>query len=154
MPLSTEETVREMFLEATRHNLARSLRTGDDWDRFKEITQVSTSRIEAEQAAHAHDYQARIAEAKEIILREESGIRLDHPLPSWAKKHSDADQLQSKAEIRVRQDYDRRIAVIKTDELDQYRDLTNHIRMRDRPDHPSLTRSPSPEQSRSGPTQD
>lgn len=154
MKLSTEEVVQTMFREATRSHLAGSLKTGDDWDRFNEIVQTASARIELEQASHAHDYQARIAEAKEIILREENGIRLDQPLPPGAEKHSDADRLQTKAEVRVRQDYDRRIAVIQADELDQYRDLTNDIRMRDRAEPPSLSRTQSPEQRRSGPTQD
>lgn len=134
MPLSTEDTLKTMYLEAARSNLARSLKTGEDWDRFNEIVQATSARIEMEQAAHAHDYLTRIAEAKEIILREENGVRLDHPLPPWAEKHSNAEQLQSKAELRVRRDYDLRIAAIKSDELDQYRSLTNTIRMRDAPD--------------------
>ncbi|MDA5556058.1 hypothetical protein [Shimia sp. MMG029] len=154
MRLTTEEVLRDVYLEAARHDLARSLKTGDDWVRLKEITQDATARIEAERAAHAHDYQARIAEAKQIILREEHGIRLDQPLPPGVEKQSDADRLQSIAETRVRQDYDRRIAVIKTDELDQYRDLTNAIRMRDRSEVSEQARSQSPERKRSGPTRE
>ena len=152
MKLSTEEAVRKMFAEATRHNLARSLKTGEDWDRFNDIIKEATFRIEAEQAAHARDYQTRIAEANEIILREENGVRLDQPLPPGVEKHSDADRLQTKAEARVHQDYRRRIAAINADELHQYRDLTNQIRMRDRPEQVSPSRSQSPEQSRSGPS--
>lgn len=153
MAISTEEAVREMFLEATRQNLARSLRTGEDWDRFKEITQTASARLESEQAAHAYDYQARIAEAKEIIMREEHGIRLDQPLPPGVVKQSNDERLQTIAETRVRQDYDRRIAVIKADELNEYRHLTNDIRIRDRSDHPSLTRTQTTDRTRSGPSQ-
>lgn len=134
MPLSTQDAVKEVFINATRQSLARSLRTGEDWDQYKSILEETTSRLDAEQAAHARDYTTRIAEAKEIILREENGIRLDHPLPPWVDKHSSADALQSKAEMRVRQDYDQRITAIKSDELDRYRALTNEIRMRDAPD--------------------
>lgn len=152
MPLSTVDSVRKMFVEATRHNLARSLKTGDDWDRYNEIIRETTVRMEAEQAAHAHDYQIRIAEAKEIILREENGVRLDQPLPPGAEKHSDADRLQTKAETRVYQDYRRRLAVIQADELDQYRDLTNQIRMRDRLGQSAPSRTQTPERTRSGPS--
>lgn len=141
-----------MFVEATRHNLARSLKTGEDWDSFNDIVKETSARIEAEQAAHAQDYQARLAEAKEIILREENGLRLDQPLPPGVEEHSNADQLQTKAEARVHQDYRRRIAAINADELDQYRDLTNQIRMRDRPRQPSPSRNRTPEQTRSGPS--
>lgn len=153
MNLSTDDAVRAVFIEATRHTLTRSLRTSEDWDQYQSIIQETTARIEAEQTAHAHDYRDRIAEAKEIILREEHGIRLDQPLPPGVEKFSDKDALQHKAEIRVRQDYDRRIAAIRTDELDQYRDLTADIRDRDRPNL-AQSRDDSRTQSRSGPSQD
>lgn len=152
MPLSTTDAVRETFVEATRQSLARSLRTGGDWDRYKSIIQETTARIEVEQAAHARDYQARIGEAKEILLREQHGVRLDQPLPPGVEKFSDKDALQHKAEIRVRQDYDRRIAAIKADELDHYRALTADIRARDAPERPQ-TQFQGRVQSRSGPSQ-
>lgn len=151
MPLSITDTMQDVFIEATRHTLTRSLRTGEDWDRFKAIVRETSDRIEAEQAAHARDYPARIAEAKEIILRETHGVRLDHPLPSWVDKRSTADVLQSKAEQRVRQDYDGMIAAIKTDEMDRYRNLTNDIRMRDAPDQ-SPSRTISQSYNRTGPS--
>ncbi|MGC3939940.1 hypothetical protein ACOTTU_19210 [Roseobacter sp. EG26] len=152
MPLSTADAVRDLFVEATRQSLARSLRTGEDWDQYKNIIRETSQRLEAEQAAHARDYPARIAEAKEIILREEHGIRLDHPLPKGVDTRSSADALQSKAETRVRQDYDQRVAAIKSDELDQYRSLTNTIRMRDAPDQ-SPSRSIGQSFNRTGPSQ-
>ena len=152
MPISTTAAVRGLFVEATRQSLARSLRAGQDWDRYKAIIQEASGRLEAEQAAHAREYSSRIAEAKEIILREEHGVRLDHPLPPWVDKRSSTDALQSKAEIRVRQDYDQRITAIKADELDQYRALTNDIRMRDAPDQ-SPSRTIRQSFNRTGPSQ-
>ncbi|MEM9098684.1 MAG: hypothetical protein AAGC79_09180 [Pseudomonadota bacterium] len=133
MGLSTTDAVRETFLEATRQSLARNLKTSEDWDRYKAIVQEADARIAAERAAHAHDYPARLAEAKEIILREEHGARLDQPLPPGAERQSDKDALHRKADARVRQDHDQRIAAIKADELDQYRSLTAAIRARDAP---------------------
>lgn len=150
MTLSTGDAVRDVYNQALRQSLARSLRTAGDWDRCKAIIQEASTRIELEQAAHARDYQARITEAQEIILREEHGIRLDQPLPPGVDKFSDKDSLLLKAETRVRTDYDRRIAAIKADELDQYRELTNAIRTRDAV---GRTRSQTPSQSRAGPSQ-
>lgn len=151
MPLSTTDAVKDAFLEATRQSLARSLRTGEDWDQYKAIITETSARLEAEQASHARDYQARIAEAKEVILREETGTRLDYPIPPWAEQKSSADALQNKAELRVRQDYDLRLSAIKTDELDRYRSLTNEIRMRDAP-QTAVALNPTRTQSRSGPS--
>lgn len=149
MPLSTTEAVRETFFEATRNSLARSLRTPEDWDRFNAIVHETTKRLEAEQATYARDYQARIADAKEIILREERGVRLDQPLPPGAEAMSDPDALQRKADDRVRQDHSQRMSAIKSDELAQYRDLTSEIRARDAP---SQVRD-AYNQVRTGPTQ-
>ena len=150
MSLSTTEAVRETFLEATRQSLTRALRTGEDWDRFKAIVEETNQRLEAERAVFASDYAARLAEAREILLREEHGVRLDQPLPPGAQKVSDRDALDRKAAFRVRQDHDRRLAAVRADELDQYRALTADIRARDRPAPPQTQ---SRTQTRSGPTQ-
>ena len=133
MSLSTQESVKEGFRRAVRENLARTLKTPEDWDRFKSILRETDARLVMEQAAHARDYQQRIAEANEMILREENGVRLEEPLPPWVHKHSDADLLEHKAQARVQQDYDRRVAAIKKDELDGFQDLAAEIRARDAP---------------------
>lgn len=151
MDLSTTEALKSTFLACARDGLARSLRLPEDWTRYAQIVHETDARIKAEQAAHAWDYQTRIAEAKEIILREENGIRLDQPLPPGVEAHSDKDTLQSKAETRVRQDYDRRIAAIQIDEYDQYTALTNEIRQRDGPSRAS-SQTQSQDRGRSGPS--
>jgi hypothetical protein len=138
-----------MFLESTRSMLARSLRTPDDWDRYKGIIRTADARIMAEQAEYARAYKSRIAEAQEIILREEHGIRLDQLLPPNVRKFSDKEALHTKADHRVRRDHERRIAAIKDDELVSYQELTAAIRQRDtQTSTQSLTKSFD----RSGPT--
>ncbi|MEP1520928.1 MULTISPECIES: hypothetical protein [Paracoccaceae] len=152
MSLSTKDAVSAVFRQAIRKDLQKVLRTGDDWDRYVAITSEATQRIKAEEAAHARDFPQRLAEAKQMILREENGIRLEHPLPTWAEKHSDADALDRKAGERVRADYGHRIAVITKDELDAFRDLSAEIRARNAPTSRheyQLTRS----YNRNGPTQ-
>ena len=134
MSLSTTEAVRDTFFEATRQSLTRALRTGEDWDRFQTIVKDTNQRLDAERATFTADYPQRLAEAREIILREEYGVRLDQPLPPDAQAFSNKDALDHKAAFRVRQDHDRRIAAIKVDELDHYRKLTADIRSRDAPD--------------------
>lgn len=131
MKLSTSEAVGEVFKRALQEHLQNSLRTGEDWDSYKSILRETDARLMSEQAAYKRDFSQRMAEAKQIILREESGVRLDQPLPPRAQKHSDADQLDRKAGIRVQQDHDRRVAVIKKDELGAFRELTAKIRARD-----------------------
>ncbi|OIQ26168.1 MAG: hypothetical protein BM562_16640 [Alphaproteobacteria bacterium MedPE-SWcel] len=135
MSLSTTETVGDVFKRALQDHLQKSLRTGEDWDRYKAILRDTDARLMSEQVAYKRDFSQRMAEAKQVILREESGVRLDQPLPPGAQKHSDADALDRKAGIRVQQDHDRRVAAIKKDELDAYRSLTAEIRQREAPEH-------------------
>jgi hypothetical protein len=152
MSLSTKDAVSAVFRQAIREDLQKALRTGEDWDRYVAITQESTQRIKAEEAAHARDFPQRMAEAKQMILREEHGVRLEHPLPPWAQKHSDADALDRKAGERVRADYGRRIAAIKKDELDAFRDLSADVRARNAP-APLHKQEQTRSYHRNGPTQ-
>lgn len=152
MSLSTTARVRDVFGRALQDHLQKSLRTGEDWDRFKAIERETDARLMSEQTAYKRDFTQRVAEARQMILREESDVRLDQPLPPWAKKHSDADALDHKAELRVRQDHDRRIAAIKKDELDAFRDLSAQIRTRDA-HHPSRAPDIQRAFNRSGPSQ-
>ncbi len=154
MTLTTREAIQGAFLEATRKALQRDLETPQDWDRYIEIVAETDARLAAEEHSHAHDYQRRIAEAKEIILREENGIRLDRPLPPGVDKHSNPEELREKADARVRQDYGRRLTAIRKDELEQYRDLTAEIRARrTRESSPDLQQDWNRSVRRSGPTQ-
>lgn len=149
MSLSTTDRLHELFLESTRASLARNLRQPEDWDRYKAIVRTADARIMTEQAEYARSYKTRIAEAQEVILREEHGRRLDQPLPPGALKFSDKDALQTKADSRVRRDHQNRIKVITKDELAAYQDLLATIRDRDRlTQSQSLTRTFE----RSGPT--
>lgn len=154
MALKTQEALQEAFLEATRKALQRDLETPHDWDRYKSIVSETDARLAAEEHSHAQDYVQRIAEAEEIILREEHSVRLDQLLPPGVQRQSDAETLQRKADDRVRQDYDRRLAAVRKDELQQYRDLTAEIRARRVPENaPDIQRDWNRSVRRSGPTQ-
>ena len=134
MSLSTGDTVREVFRSAVREDLQKHLKTGEDRDQVNAILRETDARLMKEQASYTRDYTRRIAEAKEIILREENGVRLDQPLPPGAERHSTADELQRKADVRVRRDHDQRCAVIKSDELARFKSLSEDIHARDSPD--------------------
>lgn len=155
MSLATTDAVRGVFQRAVQEHLQKVLRTSDDWDRFNAIRRETDDRLTAEDTAFALDFSQRMAEAKEIILREENGVRLDQPLPPWAERHSDADGLDRKAGERVRLDHQRRCAAITKDEMHAFRDLTAEIRARDAPTQ-AFTRAQDRSQDRSptrpGPT--
>lgn len=151
MGLDDRENLKDVFRRADRGNLQKALRTGEDWDRFKAIQRQTDARLMTEQSAYKRDFAQRLAEAKEIILREENGLRLDLPVPSWVEARSTATQLDQKAGERVRRDHERRITVIEKDELDAYRALTAEIRARDAPEQ-QASLSQTWKQTRSGPS--
>ncbi|WP_299587654.1 hypothetical protein [uncultured Tateyamaria sp.] len=150
MSLSTTEAVRAVFENAVQAYLQKSLRTSEDWDRFNGIQREIDARKMQEQAAFKREVSERIAEAKQVILREEYGVALDRPLPPWAHKQSNAEELEHKARNRVQVDHTRRIKAIERDGSDAFVELAAEIRARDAPARESsLTQSF--EQSRSGP---
>ncbi|WP_415402432.1 hypothetical protein [Tateyamaria sp. SN3-11] len=143
--------MRAIFESATEEHLQKSLRTPEDWDRYMAMRRETDARLMQEQAAYKRDFDQRMSEAKQMILREEHGVHLDKPLPPWAHKQSDADMLEHKAHARVQDDHSRRIKTIRRDLSDQIVDLTAEIRARDAPVS-ERTLTQSFEQSRSGPT--
>ncbi|WP_299283284.1 hypothetical protein [uncultured Tateyamaria sp.] len=133
MSLSTTDAVRGVFERAVQEHLQRALRTPEDWDRFKGIQRETDARVMQEQTAFKRDATQRMAEAKQMILREEHSVALDRPLPPWAHKQYDADALDRKAHARVQSDHDRRIKAIRRDGTDAFTDLAADIRARDAP---------------------
>lgn len=134
MTTDTQSLVRAAYEKAVQEHLQKNLRTGADWDRFNTIKRERDARLMTEQAAFKRDYTQRLADAKQIILREENSIGLDKPLPTWVDAHADAEALQAKADTRVRADHARRQAVIQRDANDAYLALSADIRARDAPD--------------------
>lgn len=131
MSLSTTEAVRRSFLMATRQNLARNLRTAEDWEKFNTIAKETRERIEAEHVAFQQDYETRLADARQVILRENDGLCFDIPRPKHAPSPADKEALDHTADARVRHDHQLRLAAIQSDELDQYQELRDEVRARD-----------------------
>ena len=131
MSLSTEEAVRETYRVALRETLKKDLKTPQEFERFVGIEREGAERFDAEKDAFREDYQLRLADAREVILREHNARTLDHPKPTWAD-----DQLPSSEKVdllarnRVQADHDKRLAAIRTDETDQYRSLRDECRAR------------------------
>lgn len=133
MTTETQSVVRAAYERALQEHLQKNLRTGADWDSFNMIRRDLDARLMTEQAAFKRDYSQRLADAKQIILREENRVGLDKPLPPWVDKHSNAEALLAKADTRVRADHARREATIRRDANDAYLALSADIRARDTP---------------------
>ncbi|MDF1804369.1 hypothetical protein [Thalassovita sp.] len=150
MSSETEHRVRSAYERAVEAHLQKSLQSGQDWDRYNAILAQTKARLAEEDQAFARDFDARMAEARQIVLREEHGIALDQPQPPGVDPKS-PQAMEAKAEARVYRDHERRQAAIRHDATEQYVDLTAEIRARDAPtSSQSLTQTWN--QSRSGPT--
>ena len=123
MTLSTSEAVRETYRLALQQEITRSLKTRPDWDRFLGVVKESQERIAAEQAAYRDEYNLRLADVREIVLREQTGLHYDQPSPPGAPDPLDKDKIDAVAKERVAYDHARRLTAIKEDELDGYREL-------------------------------
>lgn len=131
MSLSTEDAVREVYRFALQENLKKDLETTEEFARYRSIAETAAERIDAERASFHTNYQQRLREAREVILREQSGQFLDRPKPTWAKdKPLPAERIELLAINRVQADHEARIAAIRVDETNDYRMLQNQCRER------------------------
>ncbi len=130
MTLSTYEAVRESFRLTLQQEITRSLKTQPDWDRFLTIVKESQDRVAAEQTAYRDEYNLRLADAREIVLRERTGLRYDAPKPPGGPDPFNKDNIDAIAHARVEQDHASRLVKIKDDEIDKYRTLSTELQSR------------------------
>lgn len=124
MPLSTEQAVRETHRLALESTLRKSLRTQEEFERFKDIELEAARRTDAEKDAFRANYHQRVADATEAILREHNARTLDHPRPDWAvDTPPSAEKVDLMARNRVQADHEARIAAIRVDQTRQYQEL-------------------------------
>ncbi len=100
--------------------------------RFHKIEEMAQQRTEQEMTDWQQSYHTRLAEARQIILREVHGNILEPPKPAGIENIPNLQALDVKADQRIRLDHEHRLAVIKQDELDQYQELQNTVRGRNR----------------------
>ncbi len=132
MTESTAEAIHQAYRQAKRQHLMNHLRHQGDYDRFNAITVEARQRIADEKQDWQKSYYGRLAEAREVILRETYGDRLEAPKPGDIRPAPDRKALDVKADQRIRADHHKRLTAIRQDELDQYEELRNVIRKRDR----------------------
>ena len=132
MSLSTSDAVSEVHRIALQQALSRRLGTQPEWDRFTQIAQEAAERTDAETDAFRRDYQARLAEARQVILNEQNQRSLALTPPGGAPAQPmSRERLDLLAMNRVQQDHDRRIAAIRVDEVDAYQALRAEVQARE-----------------------
>lgn len=124
MPLSPEEAVRETYRLALEDSLRKVLKTETEFDQYGTIQTEAAHRIDAEKDAFRANYHQRLAEAREVVMREHTSRTLDYPKPDWAEDIApSADKVDLLARNRAQADHDARILAIRVDQTDQYSDL-------------------------------
>ncbi|MEL7444326.1 MAG: hypothetical protein AAGK02_00760 [Pseudomonadota bacterium] len=132
MRLSTAEAVQEMHRVALQQTLTRALKTDRDWAQFNAIARGAATRVDAEKADFRHDYQVRLAEARQAVLREQNTRALELRAPGGSTPAPPSpEKIDVLATNRVQADHERRIAAIRQDEVDAYRGLGADIKARD-----------------------
>ncbi|MEM1150488.1 MAG: hypothetical protein AAGI03_08005 [Pseudomonadota bacterium] len=132
MMLRPSEAVHEVHRLALQQALTRSLKTDRDWARFNAIVEEAATRVDAEKADFRHDYQTRLAEARQTVLREQSKHSFDHPAPTGTTRTPlSPERVDILAMNRVQADHEKRIAAIRQDEVDGYHGLSADVRARD-----------------------
>ena len=132
MTESTAEAIHQAYRQAKREHLMNHLLHEGDYDRFIAIEDEARLRIAVEKQDWQDSYYGRLAEAREVILRETYGDKLEAPKPEDIRPTPDRQALDVKADQRIRADHHKRLTAIQQDELDQYEDLREVIRKRDR----------------------
>lgn len=134
MTSETARALNESYRLALQQTIQKVLKTQPEWDRFTGIARMAAERIDAENIAYRDDYQTRLTKAREVVLREQSGLDVIHPTPtgmSVSRKPPTPEQIERLAEARVRHDHDQRLAAIRKDEVNQYKSLRDDLRDRD-----------------------
>ncbi|MEL7112004.1 MAG: hypothetical protein AAGK93_03555 [Pseudomonadota bacterium] len=132
MTESTAEAIHQAYRQAKREHLMNHLRHEAEYDRFNAIEAEARQRVADEKQDWQDSYYGRLAEAREIILRETYGDKLQTPKPEDMRPAPDRQALDVKADQRIRADHHKRLTAIRQDELDQYEELRDVIRKRDR----------------------
>lgn len=130
MSLDTTEAIYKEYRFTTREYLTKHLKHDGDWKHFNEIEQTTEERIAQEKQDWQESYYTRLADARQIILREVHGNILEPPKPEGIKAIPNRQVLDVKADQRIRQDHQRRLSAIRQDELDQYEEFRRVLKKR------------------------
>lgn len=132
MNLSTEEAVKETYRVALQETLKKDLKTDQEFGRYQQILTEAAERVDAEKDDFRENYQTRLSEAQEVILREQTALALNHPRPPNVPppRPPSPEKITLLVRERVQADHEARIAAIRKDQVDQYRDLQQSCRER------------------------
>ena len=132
MSESTADAIHQAYRQAKREHLMNHLHHEADYYRFNAIEADARQRIADEKQDWQDSYYGRLAEAREVILRETYGDKLEASKLEDIRPAPDRQALDVKADQLIRADHHKRLTAIRQDELDQYEELRDVIRKRDR----------------------
>lgn len=112
------QQLESAYARATMRDTAKHLLTPQDWQRVRDIQSDSAQARQTEQENFRQDYPARLADAREAILKERASRHYSHPAPSWAARQDrfNKDQIERQAHLRVHNAHHQTMAKIDVQE--------------------------------------
>lgn len=103
MTQTIAQQLESAYARASMVETAKHLQTPQDWQRVQNIQARSSQARQSEQESFRQDYPARVANAREAILKEHGERHYTHPAPQSAARRDrfDKDQIERQAHLRV-----------------------------------------------------
>lgn len=131
MTSETQRVVDETYRLAVQENLKKHLKTPQEWARITEISQEAAERIDAEKAAFYATFEARLTEARAVVVREQAQRGLHLTRDGAQPPPPSASEVERVAHARVYHDHEKRNAAIRQDEMHGLEALRNDVRARE-----------------------
>lgn len=118
MTKTITQQLEQAYARATMQDTAKNLRSPQDWQDVRDLQSHSKQARQAEQDNFRQDYPARLADARDAILKERASRHYTHPAPSWAARQDrfNKDQIERQAHLRVHNAHHQTIAKIDAQE--------------------------------------
>lgn len=125
MTQSIAQQLESAYAQAALQETAKRIETPKDWQRFRDIQQRSAQTRQREQESFRQDYPARLADAREAVLKERAARHYTHPAPQSATRQDrfNKDQIERQAHLRVHYAHHQTLAKIDVQENREVKQL-------------------------------
>lgn len=130
MTKTIAQQLESAYARATMRDTAKHLRSPQDWQHVQDIQSQSAQAKAYEQVSFRDEYSARLADAREAILKERGSWTYTHPAPKSAARRDrfDKDQIDRQAHLRVHNAHAQTMAKIDVQQNHQMKQLEAQAR--------------------------
>ena len=135
----THQRITALFAKEALAREAKLLKDPQDWERMKDIRTRHDQTRDDERQDFDQTYQARLGKARQKLIDEAGGKRLEHPTPFGVDRF-DKTRINAEADRQVRYDHARRMGGIDEAEMKEVQELLKRAAPENRP-HQSFARA-------------